>query len=367
MKDTALNLPVKTQSEFWKAIENRDNQYNGRFYYGVVSTRKLCLPSCSSRQPLRKNVRFFLSLEQGLAAGFEYCKRCKPKTLQADDSPLTSLLRVCRYINDKTDQNLKIEELARAVDLSQHQLHRLFKKYLALTPKKFIDQSKLSHLKKRLRDSESVTNAIFDAGFDSMSVIYGRLDSHLGMTPKAYRHGGQSIDISFAIGNTPLGKMAIGATDKGLCYLQFADTEIELLEQLTKEYPQASIEPMNKDGQQQFEQWMQLVNLYLQGANQQLDIPEDIQGTAFQKKVWDFLKQIPYGELMSYQEVAEAIGKPKATRAVASACARNQLGLLIPCHRVIRSNGELGGYRWGLSRKRSIIDLERRRRQESDK
>jgi len=217
-------------------------------------------------------------------------------------------------------------------------------------------------LKQRLRSATSVTDAIYDSGFESSSAVYGRLDAHLGMTPQRYRRGGAGVDISFVFGRTPLGLVLIGATDRGVCYLQFGDSERQLLEQLASEYPQAVIAPSTDASNDQFNAWMAALNANLSGRKAKAELPLDIQGTAFQKRVWEFLRTIPKGEVVSYGEVAQAIGAPKAVRAAASACANNKIGVLIPCHRVIRGTGELGGYRWGVPRKRALLDIERRGR-----
>jgi AraC family transcriptional regulator of adaptative response/methylated-DNA-[protein]-cysteine methyltransferase len=253
-----------------------------------------------------------------------------------------------------------LSELASHAGLSQFQVHRLFKSMLQLTPKEYIEQVRLKALKQRLRSSSSVTDAIYDAGFESSSAVYGRLDAHLGMTPKRYRSGGAGEEISFAFGRTSLGMVLIGATERGVCYLQFGESERELLEQLREEYPKAVIVPSEAAGSGQFEKWMDALNSRLTGTKRGGRVPLDIQGTAFQKRVWDFLQSIPSGEVVSYAEVAAGIGSPKSVRAVANACASNQIGVLIPCHRVIRGTGELGGYRWGMARKRALIDAERK-------
>jgi AraC family transcriptional regulator of adaptative response/methylated-DNA-[protein]-cysteine methyltransferase len=205
----------------------------------------------------------------------------------------------------------------------------------------------------------SVTEAIFESGIESTSVIYGRMNSHLGMPPKKYREGSDGIQISYAVGATSLGIVLIAATTKGLSFLQFGDTKHQLLAQLVSEYPRAEIALMSSKNEEQLSHWLKLLNLYIEGTAVDLAIPLDVRGTAFQKKVWDFLRSIPYGEVMSYGEIAKAIGSPKAFRAVANACAGNNVALVIPCHRVIRGDGALGGYRWGKNRKRAIIELEK--------
>jgi len=292
--------------------------------------------------------------------GYKACKRCKPEVNENQDTGLIKFLHVCRKIEEHNEGPLTVLLLANSVGLTQYQLHRLFKKYLDVTPKSYIDQIQLSALKVNLRKSASVTDAIFDSGIESTSVIYGRMNNHLGMTPKKYRDGGDGIQISYAIGMTNLGLVLIAATNKGLSFLQFGDTEHQLLAQLVAEYPRAKIDLMSTNNEVQLSHWLTLLNLYIDGTAMDFDIPLDVRGTAFQKKVWDFLRSIPYGKVMSYGEIAQAIGSPKAFRAVANACASNNVALVIPCHRVIRGDGAIGGYRWGETRKRVIIDLERK-------
>lgn len=343
----------------WKAVCERDPQHDGRFWFGVLTTGVYCKPSCAARRAKRENVRFYSTVDAAKRDGLRACKRCKPDEQKSSVSSLAILLQLCRHIDELPTAAHGLSELSKQSGLSQFQLHRLFKQFLQLTPKQYIEQVRMNALKHRLRTSPSVTDAIYDAGFESSSAVYGRLDAHLGMTPLKYRLGGQGVDISFAFGDTALGKVLIGATDRGICYLQFGDSERELLEQLVGEYPNASVVP-SKGGHEQFAAWMSALNARLSGRSAKAALPLDIHGTAFQKRVWEFLRTIPQGEVVSYAEVAQGIGSPKAIRAAASACANNRISVLIPCHRVIRGTGELGGYRWGLTRKRALLDMERK-------
>jgi AraC family transcriptional regulator of adaptative response/methylated-DNA-[protein]-cysteine methyltransferase len=272
---------------------------------------------------------------------------------------LSQLLEVCRHIEAHPTAAHTLTALSKRAGISQFHLHRLFKAFLHVTPRAYVEQVRIAALKRKLRSAPSVTDAIYDSGFESSSAVYGRLDAHLGMTPKKYRQGGAGVGISFAFGTTPLGKVLIGATDRGVCYLQFGDSERELLEQLVSEYPNAVVTASAVESDAQFTAWMSVLNANLVGKKSK-SLPLDIQGTAFQKSVWEFLRTIPSGAVVSYSEVAQGIGSPKAIRAAATACASNRIGVLIPCHRVIRGTGELGGYRWGLPRKRALIDIERR-------
>ncbi len=243
--------------------------------------------------------------------------------------------------------------------MSPFHFQRTFKAIVGLTPKEFHEAERVRTLKAGLKSGRSVTDAIYDAGFGSSSRVYERADTRLGMTPLQYREGGRGLVISHACAKTPLGLVMIGATDRGLCFIQFGDSEKSLEEALAQEYPRATLAPMPQAQTRAFDAWMRALVAYLEGSAASLELPLDVRGTAFQMRVWRYLQTIPYGEVQSYAEVARGIGQPSAVRAVAQACASNTIALAIPCHRVIRGNGELGGYRWGLVRKRTLIDRER--------
>lgn len=265
---------------------------------------------------------------------------------------------LCRYIRAHADERLCLAALAARAALSPQHLQRSFKAATGVTPRQYAEACRLARLKQRLRDTGSVAEAIYDAGFGSPSRVYERIGTRLGMTPRQYREGGRGLILSYALSDTPLGLLMIAATDRGLCFVQFGDSAEALRERLAREYPGAQIRPMEPAAQPQFLEWMRALAHYLQGARPRLDLPLDLAGTAFQMKVWVYLQRIPYGELRSYAQVAAAIGRPEAVRAVGSACAANRVGILVPCHRVLRGDGGLGGYRWGVERKRALIGLE---------
>jgi AraC family transcriptional regulator of adaptative response/methylated-DNA-[protein]-cysteine methyltransferase len=270
---------------------------------------------------------------------------------------------VCDYIRSHTDEPLQLADLAARASLSAFHFQRSFKAVVGLTPRQFVEASRLEKLKGQLRARPSVTDAIYGAGFGSSSRVYERVDTRLGMTPAQYRGGGKDVAISYVSVESALGRMMIGATDRGLCFVQFAARDADLLALLRAEYPAARLEPMRAPYPQQFERWMTALREHLAGQQQaELDLPLDLRATAFQMKVWRYLQSIPYGSVQSYSQVAAAVGQPQAARAVARACAANRVALVIPCHRVIRGTGELGGYRWGLDRKRILIDRERKAR-----
>lgn len=347
------------QEKCWKAVQTRDKREDGKFFYGVMTTGVFCRPSCPSPNPLRKNVRFYATPTEAQMHGLRACRRCHPLTGIGQDLYAERIHKLCRYIESHIGEKLTLGALAKRVHLSQFHFQRKFKTIVGLTPKEYVDASRLKQFKSQLRGGESITDAIYEAGFGSSSRLYERVNTRLGMTPRDYRNGGLGVEISYADTDTPLGRMMMGATDRGLCFVQFGESSEALLRQLWKEYPGARISAMQAASRKPFDAWMRALTEHLAGLRRRLELPLDVCGTAFQMKVWSYLQQIPYGEVRSYTEVAEAIGKPKAVRAVASACARNRLAIVIPCHRVIRGNGEPGGYRWGLDRKRTLIDTER--------
>ena len=266
---------------------------------------------------------------------------------------------LCRFIEMHSEHSLTLRVLAGRIGLSTFHLQRRFKAAIGVTPKEYVEACRVRQLKSSLRSAEDVTGAIYKAGFGSSSRVYERADTRLGMTPKQYRRGGESASITYASIATPVGLMMMGATDRGLCFVQFGESVEELHAMLASEYPAAALHPMTQPPHADFSRWMERLNQHLAGTRPQLDLPLDIQATAFQMRVWNYLQSIPYGEVQSYGEVAAALGNPQASRAVARACAANRVALAIPCHRVIRGTGEMGGYRWGIARKRTILDRER--------
>lgn len=343
----------------WSAVESRDASQDGRFFYGVLTTGVYCRPSCRSRLPLRRNVRFYRTAAQAERDGLRPCKRCRPLAASADEDTVRRIRELCRYIEAHSGESLPLQTLAGQIHLSPHHLQRTFKAVLGVTPREYVEACRLAALKRGLRSGGPVSGAIYDAGFGSASRVYDRIKTRLGMTPKQYRSGAKGVQISFGTSDTPLGLLMIGATDRGLCFVQFGASESEMRARLEAEYPEATISKMDARADDTFARWMTMLREHLAGVRVSLDIPVDLRGTAFQMTVWNYLLKIPYGDVQSYSEVAAAIGKPKAVRAVASACAANRVALLVPCHRVIRGDGGLGGYRWGIERKRVLIDRER--------
>ncbi|MBI5085261.1 MAG: bifunctional DNA-binding transcriptional regulator/O6-methylguanine-DNA methyltransferase Ada [Acidobacteria bacterium] len=347
------------EEERWKAVTSRDRSFDGAFCYGVLTTGIYCRPSCRSRLPNRENVRFYATPAQARADGLRACLRCKPDAAGSHDN----IAELCRYMEAHADEPLTLGDLGKRAGLNPYHLQRTFKAVVGVTPKQYLDQLRIERFKASLRQSrQDVTAAIFDAGYGSTSRLYEKLDTRLGMTPMEYRGGGRGVEISYASASTPLGPMMVGATDRGLCFIQFGESAAQLAEQLRAQYPHASLRAL--DGEQPpplFTAWMSELNAYLAGRQAGLHLPVHVRATAFQLMVWNYLQTIPAGSVQSYGEVAAAIGRPRAVRAVARACASNTVALAIPCHRVIRGTGEMGGYRWGVERKRTLLDSERRR------
>lgn len=342
----------------WDAVLNRDVNSDGQFVYGVTTTQVFCRPTCPSRRPLRKNVRFFATPQAAQKSGFRACMRCRPTSTAS--SVINKVVHdLARQIDANPEQTFRLSRLAKRAGYSPFYLQRNFKAIIGSTPKEYQTAARLRTLKNELRRDAPVSDAIYQAGFGSGSRVYEKADGQLGMTPSEYRSGGKGLTISYASGRTPLGLLMIGATDRGICFLQFGDRDEELQAELARQFSAAAIKPMPATHAQEFESWMAALNRHLRGLEPRLDLPLDVRGTAFQLIVWRYLQKVPYGEVRSYSEVAAAIGKPKAVRAVARACASNSVALLIPCHRVVRGTGELGGYRWGMQRKRVLLDTER--------
>lgn len=337
----------------WNALSARDSSHDGCFVFAVSSTGVYCRPSCPARRPRRENVRFFLRPEQAEQAGYRACLRCRPKSA-GDHAQPDSVKAICRFIEQHLDEPVTLGRLGKEFRQSPFQLQRRFKAVLGITPREYADSCRLRTLKRSLQAGDSVTRSMYDAGYGSSSRLYERTASQLGMTPDKYRRGAVAAVIHYICGDSPLGRMLIAATDRGICAIQFARTDGELLEGLKREFPFAARKP--DDGK--LRSWSKTLLRQLQGKKLDDSLPLDIRATAFQRRVWTYLQTIPFGATQSYSQVAKGIGQPRATRAVARACATNPVAVVIPCHRVVREDGSMGGYRWGMDRKKALLEME---------
>jgi len=281
---------------------------------------------------------------------------------QQHDKTISKFIGLARYIAANADEPLTLETLARRVHLSPSRFQRVFKSTFGVSPKKFQQAARSERFKASLRAGADITDAIFQAGYGSTSRVYGQTMHNIGMTPKRYRAGGKGEILTWACRDTALGPILMAATDRGVCFAQFGDSCDKLLQQLQREFPQAELQQFTDDSSTQLEQWIDALNAYIQNKQPRPEVPLDLQGTAFQIKVWEFLLSLQDGDVLSYSELAQAIEKPKAVRAAASACGANRIAVLVPCHRILRGDGGLGGYRWGLERKRALLDAERARK-----
>ncbi len=349
--------PMPSDTEMWEAVCARDARRDGFFFYGVASTRVFCRPSCASRRPNRDNVSFFASTAAAQAAGYRPCKRCTP--LAQRDPAAARLEVVARYIEAHADESLPLARLAARARLSPAHFQRRFKALFGVSPKAYQDGMRLTRLKSGLRTGGAVLDAIVGAGFSSTSRVYGEAARNLGMTPSRYRAGGAGESIAYACRDTALGPLMMAATDRGVCFAQFGASAAALRRELAAEFPGATLTPSPMATSAELDAWIGAFEAHVGGSGPRPDLPLDLRGTAFQIKVWRFLLGIRAGDVLSYGEVAAGVGAPKAVRAAASACAANRVAVLVPCHRVLRADGGLGGYRWGLERKRALLDAER--------
>lgn len=344
----------------WHAIVNRRKDADGRFVYAVKTTGIFCRPSCPARTPLRRNVSYYATAHEAGAAGFRPCLRCRPLAASGQDATTATMIDLSHYLQAHADQPIPLTQLAARVGLSPGHLQRSFKAVIGVSPKEFQATARLDRLKSHLRAGSTILDAVFEAGFGSSSRVYEQVDGRLGMTPSAYRAGGAGETIFHACRRSELGPMLMAGTERGVCFVQFGIDEVALLDQLKREYPNAALVPSAAAASPQLDTWIAALDAHLRAGGPRPDLPLDLRGTAFQIRVWRFLMRIKEGEVVSYADVAKGIGAPQAVRAAASACAANRIAVLVPCHRVLRGDGSLGGYRWGIDRKRALIDAERR-------
>ncbi len=349
-----------TDDARWNAVQRRDASANGTFYYSVTTTGVFCRPSCPSRLARRENVAFHASCEEAQAAGFRPCKRCRPDELPLAQRQAAAVAKACRLI-ETAEEIPSLASLARSAGMSRFHFHRVFKAVTGLTPKAYGDAQRARRLRQELAQCETVTEAIYGAGFNSNGRFYAASDQMLGMTPTAYRAGGANTDIRFAVGECSLGSILVATSDRGVCAILLGDDPDVLVRDLQDRFPKARLLGADKE----FEQLVATVVGFVEAPERRLDLPLDLRGTAFQQRVWQALREIPCGSTASYAEIAARIGRPKAVRAVAQACASNRIAVAVPCHRVVRTDGALSGYRWGVERKRELLGREKRRQQRS--
>lgn len=337
----------------WQAVLTRDGASDGKFVFAVSSTGVYCRPSCPSKRPRRENVSFFAHPREAERAGFRACLRCRPKAVVGN--PRQQLVKaICRYIEQHLDEPLTLANLSAEFRQSAFHLQRTFKAVLGITPKQYGDSCRMRGFRQKLKAGHSVTRAMHDAGYSSTSRLYSRTTSELGMEPAKYRRGAIAAPIRYTFTDSPLGRMLIAATDKGICSIQFADCDEELEQSLRQEFPFA----VRRRDDAELSSFAQQVIAKMRGAAPSETLPLDIRATAFQRRVWTYLQSLGTGETKAYSEVAKAIRRPSAVRAVARACATNPVAIVIPCHRVVRSDGECGGYRWGIQRKEKLLQME---------
>lgn len=355
-----LHEQVKTlpdsQDEFWNAVLSKDRRFDSRFVFAVSSTGIYCRASCPSRRPRRENVSFFALPAAAESAGFRPCLRCRPGDVRTTDPQVEMVQQVCRMIEANDGEPITLEVLSDKVGVSSFHLQRTFKNIMGMSPSEYAQTRRMNHFKQSVQAGEKITNAIYDAGFGSSSRLYELASSQLGMTPATYGKGGRGAVIRYAIGDSPLGRLLVAATNKGVCSVRLGDSDDALTTELRQEFNAAEI----LLDESSLRSALAAVVDHLNDKTPRIDLPLDIRATAFQRQVWEQLQKIPVGETYSYAQVAKDIGQEKAVRAVARACATNPVALVIPCHRVIREDKGLGGYRWGLDRKKKLLEREAR-------
>lgn len=344
-----------TDQDRWDAVVRRDPAADDQFFYSVKTTGVYCRPSCAARLARRKNVQFHATREAAAKAGFRPCKRCRPDEARQAERQAAAIAKACRVI-EQAEELPALDELAAATGMSRFYFHRVFKSITGLTPKAYAAAHRADRVRRELKRSARVTDAIYEAGFNSSGRFYAASSKLLGMTPSDFRAGGGGAQIRFGVGECSFGSILVAASEKGICAILLGDDAEALTRDLQDRFPKAQL----IGGDAEFERWMAQVVGFMEAPQLGLDLPLDIRGTAFQRRVWRALSRIPVGSTVSYSEIAKKVGAPKAVRAVAQACGANALAVAIPCHRVVRTDGALSGYRWGVERKRALLDREAR-------
>ena len=345
--------PFATDEDRWSAVVERDRRADGEFFYSVRTTGVYCRPSCAARRPRRENVRFHLAGAEAQRAGFRPCKRCRPDEIGRPDARTAALLRACDLI-ETSEEVPDLEALAAEAGMSRFHFHRVFKEATGVTPRQYAAARRAERVRDALAEGRTVTDAIYEAGFASSAPFYADAEAVLGMRPKCFQAGGRGETILFAVGECSLGSILVAATEQGVCAISLGDGPEELVEELQDRFPRAEL----IGGDREFDELVATVVGFVEAPAAGLGLPLHVRGTAFQHRVWRAITEIPAGSTVSYADIAERIGAPHGARAVARACAANRLAVAVPCHRVVRRTGDLSGYRWGVERKRRLLERE---------
>ncbi len=347
-QDNALS-----DDERWKAVLSRNDSFDGAFVFAVRSTRIYCRPSCPARRPTKERVTFFPGSIEAEQSGFRPCQRCQPR--EAGPSSKDKLVdHICKYIEANLSHKLTLAILSREVGLSPFHFQRTFKRVLGVSPRQYVEARRLARMKRFLRSGETVNNSLYNAGFSSRSRVYENVRGGFGVNPGEFRRGGEGLQIRYSIIDSPLGRLLVAATDRGVCGVCIGDSDEFVERSLAEDYPSAVL--IRND--QGMEEWTGAFAKYFDGEHLALNVPLDVKATAFQSRVWKIIQSIPFGKTTTYSQIAKELGEPEASRAVARACATNPVALVIPCHRVIGKDGNLRGYRWGKRRKQTLLRLE---------
>ena len=343
----------QTDDDRWAAVVQRDRNADGAFYYSVQTTGVYCRPSCAARLARRENIQFYVTPEAAEEAGFRPCKRCRPNGPSISEQQTAAVEKVCRTLGN-AEEVPNLDTLAEAAGMSRFHFHRVFKTITGVTPRAYFTARRAQRVREELVRSATVTDAIYGAGFNSNGRFYANSSEMLGMTPTEFRSGAEGVSIRFAVGECSLGSILVAATDKGICSILLGDDPDKLVRNLQDRFSKAEL----AGGDEEFDKWVAQVVGFVEAPAQGLRLPLDMRGTAFQQRVWQALRDIPAGSTATYSDIADRLGAPKSVRAVAQACASNEIAVAIPCHRVVRKNGELSGYRWGVERKRALLKRE---------
>ena len=354
-KGSLENTHALTDEAKGKAVLSRDNSYDGAFVFGVRSTGIYCRPSCPAKRAKRGNIVFFVGPDKAEELGFRPCRRCNPRDARSL-SGTRWVYEICAFIDANLGERLTLQTLAAEVGLSPFYFQRTFKKILGVSPRQYVEARRLAKMKRLLRNGETVNDSLYNAGFSSRSRVYEKIASGLGMNPGTIRQGGRGLQIQYTIVDSPVGRLLVGATERGVCAVCMGDSDQTVETVLAEDYPSAKLHRDDAG----MKEWAGAFVKYFAGNSSPLRLPLDVTGTAFQWKVWKKIQSIPYGKTTTYSGIANALGSPNASRAVARACATNHVALVIPCHRVIGKDGELHGYRWGNDRKLTLLTLEQK-------